>query len=68
MSMIDLSAKRITGSVVRLNPDDNVVVARIPLTAGTQHSRGGRDLPGSRAGRLQDRGARHRQGRADPQI
>ena len=35
MSMIDLSAKRITGSVVRLNPDDNVVVARIPLTAGT---------------------------------
>jgi arabinonate dehydratase len=34
MSMIDLSAKRITGSVVRLNPNDNVVVARIPLTAG----------------------------------
>lgn len=31
MSMIDLSAKRITGSVVRLNPNDNVVVARFPL-------------------------------------
>ena len=36
MSMIDLSAKRITGAVVRLNPDDNVVVARIPLAPGAE--------------------------------
>jgi altronate hydrolase len=35
MSMIDLSAKRLNGPVIRLHPNDNVVVARIPVQAGT---------------------------------
>ena len=35
MSMIDLSAKRLNGPVIRLHPNDNVVVARIPVAAGT---------------------------------
>lgn len=39
MPMIDLSAKRMTGPAIRLHPDDNIVVARIPLVPGT-------DLPG----------------------
>jgi altronate hydrolase len=33
--MIDLSAKRLNGPVIRLHPNDNVVVARIPVQAGT---------------------------------
>ncbi|HET9147481.1 MAG TPA: altronate dehydratase family protein [Acetobacteraceae bacterium] len=32
--MIDLSAKRMTGPVIRLNPEDNVVVARVPVAPG----------------------------------
>ena len=35
MSMIDLSAKRLNGPVIRLHPNDNVVVARVPVEAGT---------------------------------
>jgi altronate hydrolase len=35
MSIIDLSAKRLNGPVIRLHPNDNVVVARIPVEAGT---------------------------------
>jgi altronate hydrolase len=35
-TMIDLSAKRIAGSAIRLNPHDNVVVARVPVTPGTE--------------------------------
>ena len=32
--MIDLSAKRLVGPVIRLHPDDNVVVARIDVAKG----------------------------------
>jgi altronate hydrolase len=35
MNMIDLSAKRMIGPVIRLHPGDNVVVARIDVAAGT---------------------------------
>ncbi|EFH09687.1 UxaA family hydrolase [Teichococcus cervicalis] len=35
MSLIDLAAKRLNGPVIRLHPDDNVVVARVPVEAGT---------------------------------
>ncbi|HWL80542.1 MAG TPA: altronate dehydratase family protein [Roseomonas sp.] len=35
MSIIDLSAKRLNGPVIRLHPNDNVVVARIPVEPGT---------------------------------
>ncbi|MCQ4162463.1 altronate dehydratase family protein [Roseomonas sp. GC11] len=34
MSLIDLAAKRLNGPVIRLHPEDNVVVARIPVEAG----------------------------------
>jgi altronate hydrolase len=34
--MIDLSAKRVAGPVIRLHPGDNVVVARIEVAAGTE--------------------------------
>ncbi|WP_439598944.1 UxaA family hydrolase [Falsiroseomonas sp.] len=33
--MIDLKAKRLNGPVIRLHPDDNVVVARIDIEPGT---------------------------------
>ena len=33
--MIDLKAKRLNGPVIRLHPDDNVVVARIDIKPGT---------------------------------
>jgi altronate hydrolase len=35
MNMIDLSAKRMIGPVIRLHPGDNTVVARIDVAAGT---------------------------------
>ncbi|MCI0753788.1 UxaA family hydrolase [Teichococcus vastitatis] len=35
MSMIDLAAKRLNGPVIRLHPNDNVVVARVPVEPGT---------------------------------
>ena len=34
MTMIDLHAKRLVGPVIRLHPDDNVVVARIDVVPG----------------------------------
>ena len=33
--MIDLNAKRLDGPVIRLHPDDNVVVARVDIEEGT---------------------------------
>jgi altronate hydrolase len=33
--MIDLNAKRLDGPVIRLHPDDNVVVARVDIEPGT---------------------------------
>ena len=33
--MIDLNAKRLNGPVIRLHPDDNVVVARVDIEPGT---------------------------------
>jgi altronate hydrolase len=33
--LIDLGAKRMAGPVIRLNPKDNVVVARVPVSKGT---------------------------------
>ena len=33
--MIELSAKRIAGPIIRLHPDDNVVVARTDVGIGT---------------------------------
>ncbi|MBR0663283.1 altronate dehydratase [Roseomonas hellenica] len=33
--MIDLAAKSLNGPVIRLHPKDNVVVARVPVAAGT---------------------------------
>ncbi|MDR3537600.1 MAG: altronate dehydratase family protein, partial [Acetobacteraceae bacterium] len=33
--MIDLSSKTITGPVIRLHPDDNVVIARVDVPPGT---------------------------------
>ncbi len=33
--MLDLNAKRVVGPAVRLHPNDNVVVARMPIEAGT---------------------------------
>ncbi len=35
MAVIDLEAKRIAGPVIRLHPDDNVVVARVDAGIGT---------------------------------
>ena len=34
MGMIDLNVKKITGPVIRLHPNDNVVVARIDVAMG----------------------------------
>jgi altronate hydrolase len=34
--MLDLTAKRLAGPVIRLHPDDNVVVARASVPAGTE--------------------------------
>lgn len=34
--MLDLSAKRAAGPVIRLHPGDNIVVARVPVEAGTE--------------------------------
>ena len=34
--MIDLSAKRVVGPAIRLNPNDNIVVARMPVEPGTE--------------------------------
>jgi altronate hydrolase len=36
MSMIDLNAKKITGPVIRLHPNDNVVVARTDVAIGME--------------------------------
>jgi altronate hydrolase len=33
--MIELSSKKITGPVIRLHPDDNVVIARVDVAIGT---------------------------------
>ena len=34
--MIDLEAKRQSGPIIRLHPDDNVVIARVDIGLGTQ--------------------------------
>lgn len=34
--MLDLTAKRAAGPVIRLHPDDNVAVARMPIEPGTE--------------------------------
>jgi altronate hydrolase len=34
--MIELSAKRISGPIIRLHPDDNIVVARTDVAIGTR--------------------------------
>jgi altronate hydrolase len=39
--MIDVSAKRVIGPVIRMHPGDNVVVARTDLLEGTQFSSDG---------------------------
>src|SRR5688500_12902116 len=33
-AMLDLTSKRLSGPVIRLHPDDNVVVARASIAAG----------------------------------
>src|SRR3954463_9183417 len=33
--MIELSAKKVTGPIIRLHPNDNVVVARVDVGIGT---------------------------------
>jgi altronate hydrolase len=51
--MIDLSVKRAVGPAIRLHPRDNVVVARIPVSAGTA-------IPGENIVALQDVPAGHK--------